>query len=286
MTTEEIMNLSNEDILKETVKLGNQLAYEMGMINVPPEDKAVLMLKNAMNAGQVTIGQMRQELINAYEMINARVDNLTAATAEAAGGYEPEPDFTDEEKQELNPLVLKYITWFRESGSWYSAEREYIKEQGWNPDEDLTHIPSNQLFDEHFDLATWDPWTHLEGPELVGTIAVMDNGIALEYSREHDNGNDECPLTIEEAGHVIQSSDCSEADDFCEDDMPVPGEPLTNSPGIDAEWYNPKYKVWPEHMKMYHIGGIDMANNFCCYDVFLVVDTDTKEPVWFTTHHD
>lgn len=129
---------------------------------------------------------------------------------------------------------------------------------------------SNQLYDGNFDLATWQPNIFYAKADFDrdATNGLLDGLCYEDYYR--------------------QNCDCERVEDVTSEYLPKPGQTLQDYDGeysCDNSWWDPNRTYVPTNFKVYHHCGVD-TGTYPCYDVYLGVDEDTKEIVWFTDHHD
>lgn len=131
-------------------------------------------------------------------------------------------------------------------------------------------LRSNQLYDSNFDLATWQPNIFYAKADFDrdATNGLLDGLCYEDYYR--------------------QNCDCERVEDVTSDYLPKPGQTLQDYDGeysCDNSWWDPNRTTVPTNFKVYHHCGVD-TGTYPCYDVYLGVDEDTKEIVWFTDHRD
>ena len=142
-------------------------------------------------------------------------------------------------------------------------------------------IKSNQKY-SNFDLATWEPWM------VYGLKHAYDrdNDCYLTQKEFEDKVNEDITSFYDESDSELDIEDINE--DINNGTL-VPGTtPLSvwgpNS-GCDDTWYDTT-KVFPKNYKIYGFSDGGDGQEFNCYDVTIIVDTDTDEIVWMTTHSD
>lgn len=134
----------------------------------------------------------------------------------------------------------------------------------------VNSLQSNQLYDSNFDLATWQPNIFYAKADFDqdATNGLLDGLCYEDYYR--------------------QNCDCERVEDVTSEYLPKPGQTLqdyNDEYSCDNSWWDPNRTTVPTNFKVYHHCGVD-TGTYPCYDVYLGVDEDTKEIVWFTDHHD
>jgi len=143
-------------------------------------------------------------------------------------------------------------------------------------------IPSNQKFGPNFDLATWDPWTQF------GKLDFQYQSNTDQRRINHVNGRtfeDYVRAEIQNTPSKLNSFNEAFAN-LADGSDPIPGTtPLADLRGCDDVWINPNYTILPQNVELYDLSGVDDLI-YPCYNVCIIVDSNTKDIVWLTTHSD